>query len=153
MRTIPPQSAFLISNPLTSRGSRCFHCYRCLQGCHPYRLVNFMVSTWRLLIGLSCVPGAIALYFRLTIPETLRFTMDIERNIEQAVVDIDNAVAGHKKTLDEDASVQGPKATWADFRAHFGQLKNFKILFGTSYSWFAFGVRFCHLIAQPPCSP
>ena len=38
---------------------------------------------WRLLIGLGCVPGALALYFRLTIPETPRFTMDIERNVDQ----------------------------------------------------------------------
>jgi len=102
-------------------------------------------TVWRLLIGLGCVPGAVALYFRLTIPETPRFTMDIERNIDQAVVDIDNAVAGQQKTLDEDATAQRipvPKASWADFRAHFGQLKNFKILFGTYYSWFALGIAF-----------
>jgi hypothetical protein len=32
---------------------------------------------WRLLIGLGAVPGAVALYFRLTLPETPRFTMDV----------------------------------------------------------------------------
>lgn len=39
--------------------------------------------TWRLLLGLGCIPAAIALYFRLTIPETPRYTMDIERNVKQ----------------------------------------------------------------------
>ena len=100
---------------------------------------------WRLLIGLGCVPGAVALYFRLTIPETPRFTMDIERNLDQAAVDIDNVVVGQERIIDEDATIQRiqvPKASWADFRAHFGQLKNFKILFGTCYSWFALDVRF-----------
>lgn len=29
---------------------------------------------WRLLIGLGCVPAAIALYFRLTISETPRYS-------------------------------------------------------------------------------
>jgi PHS family inorganic phosphate transporter-like MFS transporter len=102
-------------------------------------------AVWRLLIGFGCVPGAIALYFRLTIPETPRFTMDIERNVDQASVDIDNVIAGQEKRLDEDAVIQRihvPKASWADFRAHFGQWKNFKILFGTSYSWFALDIAF-----------
>ena len=101
-------------------------------------------TVWRLLIGLGCVPGTIALYFRLTIPETPRFTMDIERNVDQATTDIDNVVSGAEKRLDEDATIQRinvPKASWADFSAHFGQLKNFKILFGTAYSWFALDVR------------
>ena len=45
---------------------------------------------WRILIGLGCVPGAIALYFRLTIPETPRFTMDIDRGVQRARADIPN---------------------------------------------------------------
>lgn len=46
-------------------------------------------TCWRLLIGLGAVPGAIALYFRLTIPETPRFTMDIERDVKGAATDVD----------------------------------------------------------------
>ena len=30
-------------------------------------------QVWRLLIGLGCVPAVVALYFRLTIPETPRY--------------------------------------------------------------------------------
>jgi len=104
--------------------------------------VDFM---WRILIGLGCVPGVIALYFRLTIPETPRFTMDIERNIDRATHDITNVVDGKKDQVDEDAFIQrieAPKASWADFCAYFGQWKNFKILFGTSYSWFALDIAF-----------
>jgi hypothetical protein len=44
---------------------------------------------WRLLIGLGALPGAVALYFRLTIPETPRYTMDIERDIQGAAGDVD----------------------------------------------------------------
>jgi PHS family inorganic phosphate transporter-like MFS transporter len=101
--------------------------------------------TWRLLIGLGCVPGVIALYFRLTIPETPRFTMDIERNIAQATADIDNVLTTGKSVPDEDAPVQrvkAPKATRADFRAYFGQWKNLKVLIGTAYSWFALDIAF-----------
>ncbi|KAG1825084.1 major facilitator superfamily domain-containing protein [Suillus variegatus] len=101
--------------------------------------------TWRLLIGLGCVPGVIALYFRLTIPETPRFTMDIERNIAQATTDIDNVLTTGKSVHNEDAPVQlveAPKATRADFRAYFGQWKNLKVLIGTAYSWFALDIAF-----------
>ncbi|KAG1781496.1 major facilitator superfamily domain-containing protein [Suillus placidus] len=101
--------------------------------------------TWRLLIGLGCVPGVIALYFRLTIPETPRFTMDIERNIAQATTDIDNVLTTGKSVFDEDAPVQrvkAPKATRSDFRAYFSQWKNLKVLIGTSYSWFALDIAF-----------
>lgn len=39
--------------------------------------------SWRIMLGLGCIPATLALYFRLTIPETPRFTMDIERNVKQ----------------------------------------------------------------------
>jgi PHS family inorganic phosphate transporter-like MFS transporter len=100
---------------------------------------------WRILIGLGCVPGVIALYFRLTIPETPRFTMDIERNVMQATQDIDNVMTTGQFYVDPDAAVQrvqAPKATRRDFLDHFGQWKNFKILFGTAYSWFALDIAF-----------
>ncbi|KAG2131377.1 major facilitator superfamily domain-containing protein [Suillus clintonianus] len=101
--------------------------------------------TWRLLIGLGCVPGVIALYFRLTIPETPRFTMDIERNVAQATADVNNVLTPGKHVVDEGAPIQrvtAPKATRSDFAAYFGQWKNMKVLIGTSYSWFALDIAF-----------
>jgi PHS family inorganic phosphate transporter-like MFS transporter len=98
---------------------------------------------WRLVIGLGCVPGVIALYFRLTIPETPRFTMDIERNIQQASADIKAVMAGGNGYVDPDATihrVEAPRASWSDFWAHFGKWENGKVLLGTSWSWFALDV-------------
>ncbi|KAF7424368.1 Inorganic phosphate transporter pho84 [Pleurotus ostreatus] len=100
---------------------------------------------WRLLIGLGCVPGVIALYFRLTIPETPRFTMDIERNIERATADVKQVLDPNLPAVDDDAvvrRVQVPKASWADFRRYFSEWRNLKILIGTSYSWFALDIAF-----------
>ena len=99
-------------------------------------------AMWRILIGLGCVPGAFALYFRLTIPETPRFTMDIERNVQQASADIENILKG-KSEGNPDVIVQraqAPKASWNDFINYFSQRKNLKVLIGTSYSWFALDV-------------
>jgi len=103
------------------------------------RSVDYM---WRILIGLGCVPGVVALYFRLTIPETPRFTMDIERNIDQATADIDTVLNNvyRGETQDLVQRVEAPRASWADFREYFGKLENFKVLFGCAYSWFALDV-------------
>ncbi|KAG6917699.1 hypothetical protein DXG01_001469 [Tephrocybe rancida] len=105
-------------------------------------LVDFM---WRILIGLGCVPGVFALYFRLTIPETPRFTMDIERNVHQATEDIRNVLTIGNSAVDPDTPVQranAPRASWADFRKYFGQWKNMKVLIGTSWSWFALDIAY-----------
>ncbi|KAH9003091.1 phosphate transporter [Lactarius hatsudake] len=107
---------------------------------------------WRILIGLGCVPGAIALYFRLTIPETPRFTMDIDRDIQRAATDIDNVLdprgnfAGvYWVDPDADAVVQRadvPRRSRSDFMAHFGRWSNLQLLIGVAYSWFAVDVAF-----------
>ena len=107
---------------------------------------------WRILIGMGCIPGCVALYFRLTIPETPRFTMDIERNVKQATQDIENVVATGDFYVDPDAVVQkveAPKASRRDFFAHFGKWENGKVLLGTAYSWFALDVRSFTMFCVP----
>jgi PHS family inorganic phosphate transporter-like MFS transporter len=107
---------------------------------------------WRLLIGLGCIPGCIALYFRLTIPETPRFTMDIERNVAQATQDINNVLSTGGFYVDPDAvvqRVQAPRATRKDFLRHFGKWENGKVLFGAAYSWFALDVRSSTMFRGP----
>ena len=47
---------------------------------------------WHILIGLGCVPCVIALYFRFTIQEAPRFTMDIDRDVRRAAMDISNVL-------------------------------------------------------------
>jgi len=71
--------------------------------------------------------------------------MDIERNVIQATNDIENVIAYGNSTVDPDAPVQranAPKASFADFRRHFGKWENMKVLIGTAYSWFALDIAF-----------
>lgn len=99
---------------------------------------------WRILIGLGCLPAAVALWFRLTIPETPRFTMDIERNVKQATDDIDRFLSTGGYKFDPDSIVVrviAPTASWSDFFDHFMIWKNMKVLVGCAYSWFAIDVR------------
>jgi len=108
---------------------------------------------WRIIIGFGAVPGCIALYFRLTIPETPRYTFDVARDAEKAVEDVKAYKAGKaegkpdevsRATVLQDSRVRldPPKASWADFWGHYGQWKYGKILLGTAGSWFFLDVAF-----------
>ncbi|KAJ8496622.1 hypothetical protein ONZ51_g1027 [Trametes cubensis] len=95
---------------------------------------------WRLLIGLGCVPGAIALYFRLTIPETPRFTMDVERNVRRAARDVtrvitESGAVGAAYYVDGESDavvrrVRAPKATRRDFVKYFSRRENLVAFYG-----------------------
>lgn len=108
---------------------------------------------WRIIIGFGAVPGCIALYYRLTIPETPRYTFDVARDVEQAATDASAYMKGRSEGHPDEisrvtAKVQAtqqleiPKASMRDFVAHYGQWKNGKILLGTAGSWFFLDVAY-----------
>lgn len=114
-------------------------------------------KSWRIVYGFGILPAVIALYFRLTIPETPRFTLDTSRNESKAAID---AVGFMDGTHVEDArallgahlEVEGgfqapPKASLRDFKRFFGLWKNGKVLLGTAGSWFLLDIAFVYPIS------
>jgi len=106
---------------------------------------------WRVLIGFGAVPACIALYYRLTIPETPRYTFDVARDVEKGGQDVTAYIAGKSEGHPDDISrVQGriaaeermvvPKASFKDFVKYYSQWKYGKILLGTAGSWFVLDV-------------
>ena len=101
------------------------------------------------------VPAVIALYFRLTIPETVRYTLDISRRESDAVLDVVGFMDGER--LDEATRVlrtalrlpggfqPPPKASIHDMKRYFGLWKNAKLLIGTAGSWFLIDIAFVSL--------
>lgn len=94
------------------------------------------------------MPGCFALYFRLTIPETPRYTFDVERDVQKAVEDVTTYRQGKwgEGEVDELARAQAkqsakvdldvPKASWSDFVAHYREWRHLKVLLGCALSWF-----------------
>ena len=87
---------------------------------------------WRVIIGFGAVPGCIALYYRLTIPETPRYTFDVARDVEKAGADAKAYMNGQSEgNLDEiqrattmvqvSPALEIPKASFKDFIHHYGQ--------------------------------
>jgi PHS family inorganic phosphate transporter-like MFS transporter len=65
--------------------------------------------------------------------------------MKQAIRDVDGTFRGVEHAPDNSVitnKVDVPKASWADFRRHFGQWKNGKVLLGTAWSWFALDIAF-----------
>lgn len=92
---------------------------------------------WRILIGFGCVPGCIALYYRLTIAESPRYSLDIKETADSG------KVADGEAALEVVAHDNAPpKASFKDFWRHFGQWKYGKILIGTAGSWFMLDVAY-----------
>lgn len=93
-----------------------------------------------------------ALYYRLTIPETPRYTFDVARDIEKGKEDVIAYINGKAGGVVDDAdrvrgikssiALKTPKASWHDFFSFYGKWKNGKVLLGTASSWFLLDVAF-----------
>jgi MFS transporter, PHS family, inorganic phosphate transporter len=109
-------------------------------------------KSWRIIYGLGMVPAVLALWFRLTIPETIRYTLDISRNEPNAVRDAVDFMDGVQTNRSTDLFVPHlritggfeapPKASVRDFIRFFGLWKNGKVLLGTAGSWFLLDIAF-----------
>lgn len=108
---------------------------------------------WRVIIGFGAVPACVALYYRLTIPETPRYTFDVARDVEKAGEDtkayIQGRSEGHPDEIRRvaaiqvaDEGLQPPKASWGDFFRHYSKWRHAKVLIGTAGSWFFLDVAF-----------
>lgn len=106
-------------------------------------------KSWRIIYGFGAVPAIFALYFRLTIPETIRYTLDVERDARNAAADADRYTSGKYGSAKRGTIkiiIEGgpPKASFRDFFHHFGQWKNGKVLIGTAGSWFLMDIAFVY---------
>ncbi|KJX96209.1 inorganic phosphate transporter pho84 like protein [Zymoseptoria brevis] len=108
---------------------------------------------WRIIIGFGAVPGCIALYFRLTIPETPRYTFDVSRDVVKGGSDVKAYLAGTPEGVPDEVNrvnemaanapkLEIPQASWTDFFVHIRQWKYAKTLIGTAGSWFLLDVAF-----------
>ncbi|KAI1503946.1 H+ symporter [Biscogniauxia marginata] len=108
---------------------------------------------WRIIIGVGAVPACFALYYRITIPETPRYTFEVAKDVEKAAADIKAYMASQSEgEVDEikqarmkkvaSPALNIPSASWADLYSYFTQWKNAKVLIGTTMSWFFLDLAF-----------
>ena len=116
---------------------------------------------WRIIIGFGAVPACIALYYRLTIPETPRYTFDVARDVEKGSEDtrayFENRSEGRPDEIRRietfraaESNLETEKASFGDFFRHFSQWRYGKVLLGTAGSWFLLDVAFYGLGLNNP---
>jgi PHS family inorganic phosphate transporter-like MFS transporter len=109
---------------------------------------------WRIVIGVGGVPGLFALYYRLTIPETPRYTFDVVHDLDQATANVyswrsggigegwTNPIRRVKIMQDVKRKYHSPQPTYTDLKAYYRKRRNALALFGTAGSWFFLDVAF-----------
>lgn len=124
------------------------HFDTCTGACH-----KSVDRIWRIVVGFGAVPACIALYYRLTIPETPRYTFDISRDVEKGTVDSEAFLQSQSGgPVDEmrrletriatEATYTVPKPSWNDFISFYSKWHHAKIILGTAGSWLLLDVAF-----------
>ena len=115
-------------------------------------------SAWRLVYGVAAIPAAIALFLRLSIPESPRYTFDVARNADLANFDL-NFIAGTDSQGGEESNGhahQGreaefpPEASWEDIKDYFWRQKNWRHLLATAGAWMLLDLSFYGLGFSSP---
>ena len=109
-------------------------------------------KSWRLLYAYGIIPACIALYFRLTIPESVHFQLDVLNDPSGALADARWYIDGRSGSAPR--GPRGSKASgwmggfehlgenFRDFRRHFEYPEKWKELLGTAASWFFLDIAY-----------
>jgi PHS family inorganic phosphate transporter-like MFS transporter len=103
--------------------------------------INNLDYVWRICLGMGAVPGMFALYSRITIPESPRFTIEIDGDIERAAIDVD-IVKGGKVPESDVLRVGENRMTFRELISYMCKRKNFFVFMGTCLPRFALNVAF-----------
>ncbi|KAJ3477263.1 hypothetical protein NLG97_g8885 [Lecanicillium saksenae] len=100
--------------------------------------------SWRIIVGVGAIPACLAMYYRITIPETPRYTFDVQHDVDRADADI-RAYVSSTRPKDTVSNIHThlhrselavPQASWADAKEFFLKPHNLRALLGTALSWF-----------------
>ncbi|KAF9114352.1 hypothetical protein BGX27_011093 [Mortierella sp. AM989] len=107
---------------------------------------------WRICIGLGCIPAASTVYLRLTMPESPRYALDVEKNAAKANKAVAQAMAqggqsGHLSEIPIQTAESGSEPAVKRshnkaFIEYFSVWENQKILIGTAATWFLLDIAF-----------
>lgn len=105
--------------------------------CSPDIPCQEMDSQWRIILGIGAIPAALTFYLRAKLPESPRFTAQVDNDEELAQANTQVAIGGNKVDRNKQSDKQKrDRITWASFSDFICRRKNFWILFGCAGAWF-----------------
>ena len=145
-----------------------------LQGLKDPRLAAPIVDKlWRWVTGFGAIPAVIAIIFRLTIPESGRFTLNVQHDATRAIQETQAHFSGSTASLENDQDLELSDAgrnspdsnesprleheitrikqfSWTDIHQHFIIEKNWRYLAATSICWFMLDFAYYGLQMNSP---
>ncbi|KAL3674148.1 hypothetical protein V7S43_000110 [Phytophthora oleae] len=95
---------------------------------------------WRSLAAFGAIPALAAVYWRLKIPETPRYAMDVLGDTEEGARAATQFLASDKITTDMYVKGDGKTGFFENFsysfKTHFNKWANLKVLIGCAAAWF-----------------
>ncbi|KAF3913424.1 hypothetical protein ABW20_dc0110298 [Dactylellina cionopaga] len=105
--------------------------------------IRSLDQTWRWIVGIGIIPAVVALYFRITIPESPRYTLEVARDYRKAYQE-----ALHQSRHSSVPTEAQQEPYWAELKKYLFIEGNWKTLFGTSMSWLILDCAFYGLGAN-----
>ena len=102
----------------------------------------YLDYVWRITLGLGTVPACLGIISRMHIPESPRYTLEIDNDYERADGDVDALFKGTKRRNYVIRRLGENRPTLKEFFKYFGCKKNFKLLLATVVPRFALNVAF-----------
>jgi PHS family inorganic phosphate transporter-like MFS transporter len=92
-------------------------------------------ASWRIIMGLGCLPAILTFYLRYKLPESPRFTAQVDHEEELANANAKVAIDG-EKVQHYEAHGHKDRINTKDFFRFICRRKNLLILVGTASAWF-----------------
>ncbi|KAK4600329.1 hypothetical protein RGQ29_010119 [Quercus rubra] len=96
---------------------------------------------WRLILMLGAIPAGLTFYWRMKMPETPRYTALVERNIIQAVMDMEKVMEVPMSQVVEDELLPPSPLPYPLLSKQFFRLHG-RDLFSCSFTWFLVDIVF-----------
>ncbi|CAL8470991.1 g10533 [Coccomyxa elongata] len=110
--------------------------------------INYLDYVWRIIIGFGAIPTTLTIYLRSTIPETPRFSQEVEKDEAKALKNT-IAVKANESDFVEDysASTQMDRISAKSLNCYLTfpnilRNRNFWVLIGTCSTWFLLDIAF-----------
>ncbi|KAB8298697.1 hypothetical protein EYC80_000872 [Monilinia laxa] len=112
---------------------------------------------WRIIVGFGAIPACFALYYRITIPETPRYTFDVAHDIEKADADVKayinnnnegevDPILQQQTKADQGHHLSQPSASWSDIGHYFRQWNHAKVLIVLNAIGYGSGPTLYHVL-------